>query len=62
MLDIILTLVFSSAILVLMIYPAIKIVEFIERKRELSEKAYNILTVILTIILSVSLGLLLHFS
>ncbi len=59
--QIVLTLVFSSALLVFMIYPAMKIVEFCETKMEVSDKMYNISTVVLTIVLSLIVGSGLYF-
>ena len=54
--EIVLTLVFSSVLLVFMIYPAMKIVEFLETKMEISDRMYNISTVVLTIVLSLIVG------
>jgi hypothetical protein len=54
-------LVFSSVLLVFMIYPAIKIVEFLEIKMTITDKMYNILTVALTIILALIVGAGLYF-
>ncbi|WP_072679976.1 hypothetical protein [Arcobacter sp. LA11] len=59
--EIIMTLVFSIVLLVFMIYPAIKIVEFLETKMEISDKMYNILTVVLTIVLSLIVGAGLYY-
>lgn len=59
--QIIMTLVFSSVLLVFMIYPAIKIVEFLERKISITDKMYNILTVVITIILAIIVGSGLYF-
>lgn len=59
--EIIMTLVFSSVLLVFMIYPAMKIVEFLETKMPVSDKMYNILTVVLTILLSLIIGTGLYF-
>ena len=59
--EIVMTLVFSSVMLVFMIYPAMKIVEFLETKMEISLKMYNILTVELTIVLSLIVGLGLYY-
>jgi len=59
--EVIITLVFSSAMLIFMIYPAMKIVEFIETKTEVNDKMYNILTVVLTIILSLVIGMGLYY-
>jgi len=57
--DIVVTLVFSIVMLMFMAYPAIKIVDFIESKKELSIKVKNSLTLILTILLSLLVGLFL---
>ena len=59
--SIIMTLVFSSVLLVFMIYPAIKIVEFFETKMTITVKMYNILTVVITIVLSLIIGAGLYF-
>jgi uncharacterized membrane protein len=59
--DIILSLVFAAPLLVIMIYPAMKISKFLGNYFNIGENLYNKLTVILTIILSVIAGLFLHF-
>ena len=59
--EIVMTLVFSSVLLVFMIYPAIKIVEFLEMKIRITDKMYNILTVVITIILAIIVGAGLYF-
>jgi hypothetical protein len=59
--SIIMTLVFSSVLLVFMIYPAIKIVEFFETKMTITDKMYNVLTVVITIVLSLIIGAGLYF-
>ena len=59
--EIVLTLVFSSVLLVFMIYPAIKIVEFLETKMEISDKMYDISTVVITIVLSLVVGAGLYY-
>jgi hypothetical protein len=59
--EIVMTLVFSSVLLVFMIYPAIKIVELIETKTAISDKTYNILTVVFTVILALIVGAGLYF-
>lgn len=59
--EIVMTLVFSSVLLVFMIYPAIKIVEFLETKIVITDKIYNILTVVITIILAIIVGAGLYF-
>jgi len=61
MLDIVLSLVFAAPLLIIMIYPAMKITQFIEKKVDINEQQYNKITVILTIILSLISGILLHF-
>jgi heme/copper-type cytochrome/quinol oxidase subunit 4 len=55
------TLVFTSVLLVFMIYPAIKIVGFLETKMNISDKTYNVLTVVITIILALIVGAGLYF-
>ena len=59
--EIIMTLVFSSAMLVFMIYPAMKIVEFLETKTQISDRMYNVLTVVFTIVLSLIIGIGLYY-
>ena len=59
MIDIVVTLVFSIVMLLFMAFPAIKIVEFLEPKLNLSEKSKNILIITITIILSLMIGVFL---
>ena len=59
MIDIVVTLVFSIVMLLFMAFPAIKIVEFLETKISLSQKSKNLLIIIITIILSLAIGLFL---
>lgn len=59
--QIVMTLVFTSALLVFMIYPAIKIVGYLETKMEISDKMYSILTVVITIVLALIIGAGLYF-
>lgn len=59
--QIIMTLVFTSVLLVFMIYPAIKIVGFLETKMEISDRMYSILTVSITIVLALIVGAGLYF-
>lgn len=59
--EIVLTLVFTSVLLVFMIYPAMKIVEYLETKMHISEKMYNIATVLLTVVLSAIVGTGLYY-
>lgn len=61
MMDIILTLVFASALLVVMVYPAMRIADVISNKFTLNQAVDDKLTIILTIILSLSTGALLKF-
>jgi len=57
--DIVVTLVFSIVMLLFMAFPAIKIVEFLEPRLNLSQKSKNSLIIIITIILSLLIGLFL---
>lgn len=59
--EVILSLSFSVVLLVFMIYPAMKIVEFLETKMHISDKMYNVLTVVITIVLSLVLGVGLYY-
>lgn len=59
--NVVLILVFSSVLLVFMIYPSMKIVEFLETKMEVSDKMYNVLTVVITVILSLVVGAGLYY-
>jgi hypothetical protein len=61
MIDIVITLVFSIVMLMFMAFPAIKIVEFIDSKTKLSQNSKNILTVVITIILSITIGIYLKY-
>ncbi len=60
--DIVLSLVFSVPLLIIMIYPAMKIADWISTKFEVNEKLDNMLTVIITIVLSLVFGILLHIT
>jgi len=62
MMDIVLSLVYTAPLLIIMVYPAMKITEFIEKRTQVSEKIYNNLTVLITILLSLIGGILLHFT
>ena len=62
MTDIVIILVFSVAMLVFMAFPAMKIIEWIKPKLNLTEKVANILQLILTILLSLLIGLFLKFA
>lgn len=59
--EIVLILTFSLVMLIFMVYPAMKIVEFLETKMTITDKMYNILTVSLTIVLSLMVGLGLYY-
>ncbi len=59
--EIVLTLAFSLVLLIFMIYPAMKIVELLETKMEISNKMYDTLTVVLTIVLSLIIGTGLYY-
>ena len=59
--EIVMSLVFASVLLVFMIYPAIEIVEFLEIKMTITDKMYNILTVSITILLALIVGAGLYF-
>jgi hypothetical protein len=60
MTQIVITAVFTFAMFMFMAFPAIKIVEFIHKKKELSEKSQNILTIVFTILLSLIIALFLQ--
>ncbi|MEA3419454.1 MAG: hypothetical protein U9Q90_08665 [Campylobacterota bacterium] len=62
MLDIILTLVFSIVMLIFMIFPAMKITEWIESKIEIPEKWHNPLMLVITLLLALSIGIFLRFA
>lgn len=59
--QLVMVLVFSIVLLIFMIYPAMKIVEFLEKFINISDKMYDFLTVILTIVLSLILGAGLYY-
>ncbi len=61
MVDLVLTLVFSIVMLLFMAFPAMKIVEWIEKRREIPEKWHNRLLFGMVILLSLSIGLFLRF-
>ncbi len=54
--DVVIVLVFSIVLLLIMFYPAIKIMEFVEKKKRLSQKMYVTLTLIITVLLSLIAG------
>jgi len=59
---IVMTLIFSVVMLMFMAFPAMKIVEWISEKKTLSTQNKNILTIIITVILSLSIGIFLQLS
>jgi len=59
---IVMTLVFSVVMLMFMAFPAMKIVEWIDNYKELSPKVQNILTIIITILLSLVVGIFLEMA
>jgi hypothetical protein len=62
MLNLVLTLVFSIVMLVFMAFPAMKIVEGLEKFIILSDKWRNIMVVLVTVLLSLLIGLFLRFA
>lgn len=58
MIDIVLTLVFTAPLLIIMIYPAMKITEFLDKKMTISDKVYDKLTIAITIILALIGGII----
>jgi len=62
MIDIVIILVFSLVMLVFMAFPSMKIIEWIRPKTNFSEKVYTILQLLLTVILSLLIGLFLKFA
>jgi len=59
---IVMTLIFSVVMLMFMAFPAIKIVEWIDNYKELSPKVQNILTIVITILLSLIVGIFLEIA
>jgi hypothetical protein len=59
--DIVLTLVFSIVMLLFMAFPAIKIVEWIERRMTIPERWRNVLTFAIVIFLSLLIGVFLRY-
>jgi hypothetical protein len=62
MIDIVITLVFMMTLLMFSIFPAIKVVEFIGKKRELTQKMQNFLTLIFTIVIALCGALFLKLA
>jgi uncharacterized protein involved in cysteine biosynthesis len=59
---IVMTLVFSVVMLMFMAFPAMKIVEWIDNYKELSPRFQNILTIVITILLSLVVGIFLEMA
>jgi len=59
---IVMTLIFSVVMLMFMAFPAMKIVEWIDNYKELSPKVQNILTIAITILLSLIVGIFLEIA
>ena len=59
--DIVFILVFSVVLLFFSIFPAIKIVDFIEKRKKLSSKEHDIYTVVFTLLLSLLGGVFLRY-
>jgi len=60
-LDFVLSLVLSTPLLIIMIYPAMKISDWLSAKYTINQALDDKLTVILTIFLSIIGGFILHF-
>jgi hypothetical protein len=60
-LDIVLTLVFAAGVMIIMIFPAMKITDWIGARYHMSQDLDDKLTVILTIMLSLIVGVMLKF-
>ncbi len=58
----VITLVFSVAMLIFMIFPAMKIVEWLEKHVDVPEKWHNPLLLSTTAFLSLLIGLFLEFA
>jgi len=59
---ILMTLVSSVVMLMFMAFPAMKVVEWIASKKALSQQIQNILIIILTVILSIMVGIFLNYE
>ncbi len=56
------TLVSSVVMLMFMAFPAMKIVEWFANKKELSQQVQNISIIVVTIILSIMVGVFLNYD
>ena len=61
MIDIVLTLVFSIVMLLFMVFPAMKIVEWLEKRLTIHNTWHNPLLFVITLLLSLLIGLFLRF-
>lgn len=61
MIDIVLTLVFSVVMLLFMVFPAMQIVAWLEKQITVPEKWHNPLLFMVTILLSLLIGIFLRF-
>jgi len=59
---IVMTLIFSVVMLMFMAFPAMKIVEWFASKKELSQQIQNISIIVLTVILSIMVGVFLNYE
>ncbi|HIP02397.1 MAG TPA: hypothetical protein EYH01_00880 [Campylobacterales bacterium] len=59
--EIVITLVFMMALLAFAVFPAVKLVEFISKKRELTHKMQNFLTLLFTVSIAFCGALFLKF-
>jgi len=62
MMDILLILVYTMIFFMFSIWPAIHIVEFIDKRRELKPKLKNFLTLFSTILIAFSLSIFLKYA
>jgi len=60
--EVVITLVFMMALLAFAILPAIKLVELISKKKELTQKIKNILTIVFTILIAFCGALFMKFA
>ena len=60
--DVMMSAVFSVVMLVFMIAPSIYIVGKIDDRFDISERTYNVLSVVITVILSLIAGLFLRYA
>jgi uncharacterized protein YneF (UPF0154 family) len=62
MINLVLTLVFSVVLLIFMIFPALKTTQWIAKKITLSVTMENFLTIWLTVLFSLAIGMFLRFG